>query len=119
MSVLCAAFPCHEQGASSIVFAPQHQLLISAGKKGDISILDVRQRSIRLRFIAHESPVKCLAIDPAEEFYVTGAADGDIKVDKDRCTSRSSYCLGYVLLDYLSFIDKYTLLTIANIYWDW
>lgn len=62
------------------MFAPQHQLLISAGKKGDVCILDVRQRQVRHRFIAHDSPVKCLAIDPAEEFFVTGAADGDIKV---------------------------------------
>lgn len=74
------AFQCHDQGASSLVFAPQHQLLISAGKKGDVCILDVRQRSIRHRFPAHESPVKCLAVDPNEEFFVTGAADGDIKV---------------------------------------
>uniref|UniRef100_A0A1B6DAH6 Uncharacterized protein n=2 Tax=Clastoptera arizonana TaxID=38151 RepID=A0A1B6DAH6_9HEMI len=64
-----AAFTCHDQGASSVVFAPQHQLLISAGKKGDICILDVRQRQLRHRFIAHDSPVKCLAIDPAEEFF--------------------------------------------------
>lgn len=77
---LSIAFTCHDQGASSVVFAPQHQLLISAGKKGDVCILDVRQRQLRHRFIAHDSPVKCLAIDPAEEFFVTGAADGDIKV---------------------------------------
>ncbi|XP_075227186.1 rabconnectin-3 alpha isoform X2 [Lycorma delicatula] len=77
---LIAAFTCHDQGASSLVFAPQHQLLISAGKKGDVCILDVRQRQMRHRFMAHESPVKCLAIDPAEEFFATGAADGDIKV---------------------------------------
>lgn len=78
--ILVSAFTCHDQGASSVVFAPQHQLLISAGKKGDVCILDVRQRQLRHRFIAHDSPVKCLAIDPAEEFFVTGAADGDIKV---------------------------------------
>lgn len=74
------AFTCHEQGASSLVFAPQHQLLISAGKRGDVSLLDVRARALRHRFTAHESPVKCLAIDPHEEFFVTGSADGDIKV---------------------------------------
>lgn len=44
------AFTCHEQGASSLIYAPQHQLLISAGKKGDICIFDVRQRSLRHRF---------------------------------------------------------------------
>lgn len=77
---LITAFTCHDQGASSLVYAPQHQLVISAGKKGDVCIIDVRQRQLRHRFQAHESPIKCLAIDPGEEFFVTGSADGDIKV---------------------------------------
>ncbi|PSN54280.1 DmX-like protein 2 [Blattella germanica] len=76
---LITAFSCHDQGASSLVYAPQHQLLISAGKKGDVCIVDVRQRQLRHRFQAHEHPIKCLAIDPGEEFFVTGSADGDIK----------------------------------------
>ncbi|XP_055296544.1 dmX-like protein 2 isoform X5 [Sitodiplosis mosellana] len=77
---LVASFACHEQGASSLIYAPQHQLLISAGKKGDVCIFDVRQRSLRHRFQAHESAIKCLAIDPHEEHFVTGSADGDIRV---------------------------------------
>jgi WD40 repeat protein len=44
------AFACHDQGCSSLAFAPQHQLLISAGKKGDVCIFDVRQRTLRHRF---------------------------------------------------------------------
>lgn len=60
--------------------AAQHQYLISAGKRGDVCIFDVRQRTLRHKFQAHESAVKCLAIDPMEEFFVTGSADGDIKV---------------------------------------
>lgn len=44
------AFTCHDQGASSVVYAPQHQLIISAGKKGDVCIFDVRQRQLRHRF---------------------------------------------------------------------
>jgi DmX-like protein len=78
--MLLAAFVCHDQGASSIIYAPQHQAIISAGKKGDICIFDVRQRQLRQRFQGHESAVKCLALDPNEEFFVTGSADGDIKV---------------------------------------
>lgn len=77
---LVQAFTCHEQGAAALVYAPQHQLLISAGKRGDVCIVDVRQRILRHRFQAHDSAVKCLALDPAEEFFVTGSADGDIKV---------------------------------------
>lgn len=75
-----SAFSIHDQGASSLVYAPQHQLIISAGKKGDVAIVDVRQRQVRHRFIAHESPIKCLAMDPGEEYFITGSADGDIKV---------------------------------------
>ena len=78
---LLSAFTCHDQGASSLVLAPQHQYLISAGKRGDVCIFDVRQRTLRLKFQAHESAVKCLAVDPMEEFFVTGSADGDIKVN--------------------------------------
>lgn len=77
---LVASFTCHDQGASSIVYAPQHQLLISAGKKGDVCIFDVRQRVLRHRFPAHEAAIKCLAIDPHEEHFATGSADGDIKI---------------------------------------
>ncbi|XP_014484134.1 PREDICTED: dmX-like protein 2 [Dinoponera quadriceps] len=77
---LVQGFMCHEQGASSLILAPQHQLLISGGKKGDITIFDVRQRQQRHRFQAHESAIKCLALDPHEEFFVSGAGDGDIKI---------------------------------------
>ncbi|KYN36646.1 DmX-like protein 2 [Trachymyrmex septentrionalis] len=77
---LVQGFMCHDQGASALILAPQHQLLISGGKKGDINIFDVRQRQQRQRFQAHESAIKCLALDPHEEFFVSGAGDGDIKI---------------------------------------
>lgn len=35
---------------------------------------------MRHRFQAHENAIKCLAIDPHEEHFVTGSADGDIRV---------------------------------------
>ncbi|KAJ8957603.1 hypothetical protein NQ314_006529 [Rhamnusium bicolor] len=59
---LVMAFTCHDQGSSSVVFAPQHQVLISAGKR------------------AHENAVKCIAIDPHEDYFATGSADGDVKI---------------------------------------
>ncbi|XP_074030533.1 rabconnectin-3 alpha isoform X2 [Leptinotarsa decemlineata] len=77
---LVMAFTCHDQGASSLVFAPQHQVLISAGKKGDVCLIDVRSKNIRHKFTAHENAVKCIAIDPHEDYFATGSADGDIKI---------------------------------------
>uniref|UniRef100_A0A336LP03 CSON007414 protein n=1 Tax=Culicoides sonorensis TaxID=179676 RepID=A0A336LP03_CULSO len=73
-------FTCHDQGASALTYAPQHQLLISAGKKGDVCLFDMRQRVLRHRFQAHDNAIKCIALDPHEELFVTGSADGDIKV---------------------------------------
>lgn len=89
-------FVCHDQGASSVILAPQHQLLISGGKKGDINIFDVRQRQQRHRFQAHESAIKCLALDPHEEFFVSGAGDGDIKVNSSLLISNfTSFSTSY------------------------
>lgn len=77
-----AAFVCHENGGTSLLYASQHQLLISAGRKGIVCLWDLRQRTLRHKFTAHESSVavKCMALDPNEEFFATGSADGDIKV---------------------------------------
>ena len=75
-----SGFHCHSDGSRAILYAPSHQVIISSGKKGDISIFDLRQRQLRHTFQAHDSPIRCLALDPTEEFFVTGADDGDIKV---------------------------------------
>ncbi|CAG0879339.1 unnamed protein product [Cyprideis torosa] len=72
---------CHEQGANCLVYAPQHQVIISGGRKGDIAMFDIRQKVLRHTFTAHHhSAIKCITMDPHEEFFVTGSADGDIKV---------------------------------------
>ncbi|XP_034672177.1 dmX-like protein 2 isoform X1 [Drosophila subobscura] len=75
-----SAFTCHDQGSSCLVFAPQHQVLISCGKRGDVCVFDVRQRTLRHRYQAHDSTIKCIALDPHEEFFVTGSIEGDIKI---------------------------------------
>jgi len=74
---------CHEQGSTCIGFAPQHQVIVTGGRKGDICIFDVRggSGSIKHRYLGHDSCLKCMTIDPHEQFYCTGAADGDIKVN--------------------------------------
>ncbi|XP_023930909.1 dmX-like protein 2 [Lingula anatina] len=79
-SSLVQAFVCHEHGSPCLVYAPQHQILITGGKKGDICIFDMRQRQLRHTFQAHETAVKSLALDPSEEFFVSGSAEGDVKV---------------------------------------
>ena len=80
---MVTSFACHEQhGSSAIVFAPLNQLLLTGGKKGEVYVFDMRQRTQRHKFQAHESAVKCMTLDPGEEFFVTGSADGDIKVIK-------------------------------------
>ncbi|KAJ7398248.1 dmX-like protein 2 [Pitangus sulphuratus] len=77
---LIHAFTCHDHGATVLQYAPKHQLLISGGRKGYICVFDIRQRQILFTFQAHESAVKALALDPSEDYFVTGSAEGNMKV---------------------------------------
>uniref|UniRef100_A0A8I6A9G2 DmX-like protein 1 n=1 Tax=Rattus norvegicus TaxID=10116 RepID=A0A8I6A9G2_RAT len=74
------SFTCHDSGATVLAYAPKHQLLISGGRKGFTCVFDLRQRQQRQLFQSHDSPVKAVAIDPTEEYFVTGSAEGNIKI---------------------------------------
>jgi WD40 repeat protein len=76
-----ATFACLEtHGASALMFCPLNQLLLAGGRRGEICVLEVRQKRERCRWQAHETAVKCIAVEPGETFFATGSADGDIKV---------------------------------------
>lgn len=81
-NVICVspAFPCHENGATVLQYAPKQQLLISGGRKGFVCVFDIRQRQLLHTFQAHDSAVKALALDASEDFFVTGSAEGNMKV---------------------------------------
>ncbi|KAH0628152.1 hypothetical protein JD844_008948 [Phrynosoma platyrhinos] len=73
------AFTCHDTGATVLAYAPKHQLLISGGRKGYTCLIDLRQKQQRQFFQSHDSSVKAIAVDPTEEYFVTGSAEGNIK----------------------------------------
>uniref|UniRef100_A0A670JHL5 Dmx like 1 n=1 Tax=Podarcis muralis TaxID=64176 RepID=A0A670JHL5_PODMU len=79
-SSLVHAFTCHDTGATVLAYAPKHQLLISGGRKGYTCLIDLRQKQQRQFFQSHDSPIKAIAVDPTEEYFVTGSAEGNIKV---------------------------------------
>lgn len=62
--------------------APRQQLLISGGRKGWISVLDLNLRSQRQTFQAHDSAVKALAVDSTEACFISGSSEGNIKVSR-------------------------------------
>ncbi|KAM6150367.1 dmX-like protein 1 isoform 6-T6 [Erethizon dorsatum] len=77
---LVHAFTCHDSGATVLAYAPKHQLLISGGRKGFTCVFDLLQRQQRQLFQSHDSPIKAIAVDPTEEYFVTGSAEGNIKI---------------------------------------
>ncbi|XP_010632202.1 dmX-like protein 1 isoform X1 [Fukomys damarensis] len=77
---LVHAFTCHDSGATVLAYAPKHQLLISGGRKGFTCAFDLLQRQQRQLFQSHDSAVKAIAVDPTEEYFVTGSAEGNIKI---------------------------------------
>ncbi|KAH7479604.1 hypothetical protein KRP22_010370 [Phytophthora ramorum] len=78
---LVAAPACHPAGATSVAFSSTHQLLITGGAGGALSIFDMRQRRI-LHTIsnAHETPIKTLALHPSGDCVLSGSAGGDVKI---------------------------------------
>lgn len=79
---LILAFTCHEaHGGQCLAYSPSYQLLVSGGKRGDVSIFDLRQRKRLATSQAHDSHLKALSLDPLEKFYVTGSTEGNIKVN--------------------------------------
>uniref|UniRef100_A0A674B9I6 Dmx like 1 n=1 Tax=Salmo trutta TaxID=8032 RepID=A0A674B9I6_SALTR len=88
MNSLVHAFSCHESGATVLSLAARQQLLITGGRKGWISVLELPHRHQRQSFQAHDSPVKALAVDPTEGSFISGSAEGNIKV-----WSLSTQCL--------------------------
>ncbi|XP_049435627.1 dmX-like protein 1 isoform X4 [Epinephelus fuscoguttatus] len=77
---LVHAFCCHDSGATVLAMAPRQQLLVTGGRKGWISILELAHRHQRQSFQAHDSPVKALAVDPTEDCFISGSAEGNIKI---------------------------------------
>uniref|UniRef100_M4APN4 Dmx like 1 n=1 Tax=Xiphophorus maculatus TaxID=8083 RepID=M4APN4_XIPMA len=77
---LVHAFCCHDSGATVLSMAQRRQLLLTGGRKGWITILELPHRHQRQSFQAHDSPVKALAVDPTEDCFISGSAEGNIKV---------------------------------------
>lgn len=86
-----AGFTCHDHGATVLQYAPKHQLLISGGRKGWVCLFDIRQRQLMHTFHAHDSAIKALALDPCEEYFTTGSAEGNIKVSLNKSWSVLSF----------------------------
>ena len=89
------AFPCHENGATVLQYASKHQLLITGGRKGFVCVFDIRQRQLLHTFQAHDSAIKALALDNSEDFFVTGSAEGNMKVSGAPSKTPSMYSRGF------------------------
>lgn len=79
--VLIAAPVCHPAGAASVAFSSIHQLLISGGEGGSISVFDMRQRRV-LHTVsnAHETAITTLELHPSGQCVLSGSASGDVKI---------------------------------------
>ena len=72
---------CHDGGATSLGYSRSRQRLFCGGKKGEVCVFDIRQFSLLQCLQLHSSTVNCIAMNDIDGYFVTGAADGEIKVD--------------------------------------
>ncbi|OQR97751.1 hypothetical protein ACHHYP_10081 [Achlya hypogyna] len=78
---LISAPVCHPLGATAVVFSSRHQLLISGGESGGLSVFDVRrQRMLHTVSGAHDSAIMTLVLHPKGHCVLSGSATGDVKI---------------------------------------
>lgn len=79
-SFLDLEFSCHEGGATALGYCRPKQRLFCGGKKGDVCVYDIRQRALLQSISLHSSSINCIVVNDIDGYFVTGSADGDIKV---------------------------------------
>ena len=67
-------------GCTVLAYSQRHQQLISGGKKGELSIFDIRQQCLIQKIEAHTDGVRAIALNSSEDFYVTGCSNGSVKL---------------------------------------
>ncbi|ORZ24097.1 RAVE protein 1 C terminal-domain-containing protein [Absidia repens] len=78
-SMVCS-LPGHDSGAYAVAYEGQGHLLFSGGKRGEIVVSDIRQRSTMHTFTAHSSRIRSIAIDTQNHTLITGSIDGELKI---------------------------------------
>jgi len=61
-------------------YSPLNHLAYCGNRKGEVNIYDVRNHRKLQKFMAHESSVKAIALDPDDYFIATGSSEGNVKV---------------------------------------
>ncbi len=61
-------------------YSPLNHFVYCGNRKGEINIYDVRTHRKIQKFVAHESSVKAIALDPDEYYIATGSSEGNVKV---------------------------------------
>ncbi|GAA5804339.1 hypothetical protein HPULCUR_009827 [Helicostylum pulchrum] len=77
---MVCSLPGHDGGAYAITYEPNSQLLFSGGKKGEIVVSDIRQRTTMHTFTAHQSRIRSISIDTENKALITGSIDGELKI---------------------------------------
>jgi len=75
-----------------MTYLSKNKLLLSGGKKGEITVSDIRQRTIMHTFNGHISRIRSLAIDHKNGLLLSGSVDGELKIwDLETFTERHAW----------------------------
>jgi WD40 repeat protein len=72
--------PMDQDGAVCMAFSHTHLTLLLGGRKGLISVYDLRERAIVKTLASHTNLVQSLSISPDGSFFASGSVDGDIRL---------------------------------------
>eukprot|EP00042_Codosiga_hollandica_P058321 m.877288 g.877288 ORF g.877288 m.877288 type:complete len:2495 (-) comp59827_c0_seq4:2423-9907(-) len=73
-------FSINDGGNKSLGFLTGSDVLLCGSRRGELAIIDLRQREVSHQCIAHNGSVKAIAVSEALGMYATGGADGLVKL---------------------------------------
>ncbi|KAL0477451.1 hypothetical protein AKO1_005697 [Acrasis kona] len=66
---------------SSVLYCSRYNVLLVGTRRGDVTAIDVRTKSVVKSFVAHSGSVlESMTLDMTQEFFLTGCSDGDVKI---------------------------------------
>jgi len=68
-----------------------------------VCIFDIRQRSLLQSISLHSSSVNCIAVNDIDGYFVSGSADGDVKVNYVCIMLYYLNLTGWIFITYFNF----------------
>ena len=79
-SAMLKEFEVNDGGNKSLSFVSGNSVLLAGSRRGEMAVIDLRQREIITKFQAHGGSIKTISVNEEAGLYATGGEDGVVRL---------------------------------------